>query len=82
LVIGSFPDPLQRGVESLGKAAPEITLVGRLGDLPLYRLDHLDRGTLGGTIAFGSERDLAAQHGPWIAGIVTTLSPSRTVTSR
>src|SRR3989442_3350887 len=63
LLFWSFPDPLQRGIESRGKADPEITFVGRRGDLPLYRMDHLDQGTLGGTIAFGSERDLTAQHG-------------------
>ncbi len=32
-------------------------------DLPLNRLNCLDHSTLCGTIAFGGERDLAAQHG-------------------
>jgi len=31
------------------------------GEFLLDRLNRLDHGTLGGTIAFGSERDLAAQ---------------------
>jgi len=33
------------------------------GEFLLDCLNRLDHGTLGGTIAFGSERDLAAQHG-------------------
>jgi hypothetical protein len=60
LVIGCFPDPLQRGGEPLGHAT-RITFV-RHGVLPLDRMDHFDQEPLHGTIALGGEGDHAAQH--------------------